>query len=146
MEKTVDLGKVVGPQGPQGVQGERGPQGETGPQGPQGERGPRGEAGYPVDYIPIASVHVATVPVSFDCAFVSHYSIKAGFTIRNDSDVEQTVSFGNANPTEGRFEPFVRVAARSAISASFAFSGDDPITVVSDNSAGVDVGGLFIFI
>lgn len=57
---TFDLGKVVGPQGPQGerglqglqgVQGERGPQGlqgiqgETGPQGEQGVQGPPGDPG-----------------------------------------------------------------------------------------------------
>ena len=39
---TFDLGKVVGPQGPQGIQGERGPEG---PQGIQGERGPEGPQG-----------------------------------------------------------------------------------------------------
>lgn len=41
----VNLGRVVGDQGPQGPQGPRGdpgPQGKTGPQGPQG---PQGEAG-----------------------------------------------------------------------------------------------------
>ena len=45
---TIDLGKVVGPQGPQGVQGARGPQGATGAQGPKGEQGiqgPQGETG-----------------------------------------------------------------------------------------------------
>ena len=42
---TIDLGKVVGPQG---VQGARGPQGATGAQGPKGEQGiqgPQGETG-----------------------------------------------------------------------------------------------------
>ena len=38
----VDLGNVVGPQGPKGDQG---PIGETGPQGPIGETGPQGPAG-----------------------------------------------------------------------------------------------------
>lgn len=60
---VVNLGSVIGPQGPQGIQGEtgatgpQGPQGETGatgatgPQGPQGEtgatgpQGPKGDAG-----------------------------------------------------------------------------------------------------
>lgn len=42
MATTVDLGKVIGPQGPQGVQGPQGPKGETGPQGPKGETGPAG--------------------------------------------------------------------------------------------------------
>lgn len=66
---TIDLGKVIGPQGPQGergpagpqgiqgergeagpqgiqgIQGEPGVQGERGPQGIQGERGPAGESG-----------------------------------------------------------------------------------------------------
>ena len=42
MATTVDLGKVIGPQGPQGLQGIQGPKGETGPQGPKGETGPAG--------------------------------------------------------------------------------------------------------
>lgn len=69
---TFDLGKVIGPQGPQGeagpqgpqgiqgpkgdtgaqgpqgiqgIQGETGPKGDTGPQGPQGEAGPQGIQG-----------------------------------------------------------------------------------------------------
>ena len=42
MATTVDLGNVIGPQGPQGVQGIQGPKGETGPQGPKGETGPAG--------------------------------------------------------------------------------------------------------
>ena len=56
----VDLGQVVGPQGPQGNTGAQGPQGEkgetgargpqgvkgdTGPQGPQGVKGDTGEQG-----------------------------------------------------------------------------------------------------
>ena len=50
-DSFVDLGKIVGPQGPQGEKGEQGlqgPQGEqgpVGPQGPQGEVGPQGEMG-----------------------------------------------------------------------------------------------------
>ena len=45
---TVDLGSVVGPQGPRGVTGAEGPKGETGAQGPKGDtgaQGPKGEAG-----------------------------------------------------------------------------------------------------
>lgn len=42
---TLDLGKVVGPQGPQGATGPAGPAGETGPAGPQGATGPQGPAG-----------------------------------------------------------------------------------------------------
>lgn len=38
----LDLGRVVGPQGPQG---EAGPQGDVGPQGPQGDTGPAGANG-----------------------------------------------------------------------------------------------------
>ena len=41
----IDLGKVVGADGPQGPQGIQGPAGETGPQGPQGPIGPAGEQG-----------------------------------------------------------------------------------------------------
>lgn len=40
--KTVDLGKVVGPQGPKGDTGATGPQG---PQGPKGDTGATGPAG-----------------------------------------------------------------------------------------------------
>ena len=51
---TIDLGRVVGPQGlqgetgpagPTGPAGEMGPAGPAGPQGPQGERGPQGSQG-----------------------------------------------------------------------------------------------------
>lgn len=39
---TVDLGRVIGPTGPQGP---KGPQGATGPQGPKGNTGPQGPQG-----------------------------------------------------------------------------------------------------
>ena len=45
---TVDLGSVVGPQGPRGETGAEGPKGETGAQGPKGDtgaQGPQGEQG-----------------------------------------------------------------------------------------------------
>ena len=45
---VVDLGNVVGPQGPKGEQGLQGPKGEQGLQGPKGEQGlqgPKGEQG-----------------------------------------------------------------------------------------------------
>lgn len=35
----VDLGNVIGPQGPTGATGPQGPTGATGPQGPQGPPG-----------------------------------------------------------------------------------------------------------
>ena len=41
----VDLGQVVGPQGPAGKTGPQGPIGNTGPQGPIGNTGPQGPAG-----------------------------------------------------------------------------------------------------
>lgn len=41
----VNLGKVVGPQGPKGETGAQGPRGETGPRGPQGVKGDTGETG-----------------------------------------------------------------------------------------------------
>ena len=43
--REVNLGNVIGPEGPQGETGPQGPQGETGPQGPQGEQGIQGETG-----------------------------------------------------------------------------------------------------
>ena len=48
--KVVDLGSVIGPQGPAGPagpQGETGPKGATGAQGPQGVAGPKGDTGTP---------------------------------------------------------------------------------------------------
>lgn len=45
---TVDLGSVIGPQGPKGETGPQGPKGDTGAQGPKGEtgaQGPKGETG-----------------------------------------------------------------------------------------------------
>lgn len=41
----VNLGRVVGPQGPKGDTGPQGPKGATGPQGPQGVKGDTGETG-----------------------------------------------------------------------------------------------------
>ena len=41
----IDLGEVIGPQGPQGARGPEGPAGATGPQGLQGATGPKGDAG-----------------------------------------------------------------------------------------------------
>lgn len=41
----VDLGEVVGPQGPKGNTGAQGPKGETGATGPQGPQGPKGATG-----------------------------------------------------------------------------------------------------
>lgn len=45
MATTVDLGKVIGAQGPQGSQGPQGPTGPTGPTGPQGPQGVQGNTG-----------------------------------------------------------------------------------------------------
>lgn len=45
MAREVDLGSIVGPQGPQGEQGPQGPQGEQGPQGPKGDPGATDAAG-----------------------------------------------------------------------------------------------------
>lgn len=42
---TINLGKVVGPQGPQGIQGAQGPKGDQGIQGPQGLKGDTGLQG-----------------------------------------------------------------------------------------------------
>lgn len=41
----IDLGSIIGPQGPKGDTGPQGPKGNTGAQGPQGERGPQGPIG-----------------------------------------------------------------------------------------------------
>ena len=53
----IDLGQVVGPQGPAGERGPQGPAGDPGPQGPAGERGPQGFLqlfpSIPVTYMPI---------------------------------------------------------------------------------------------
>lgn len=49
----VDLGNVVGPQGPKGDTGAQGPKGNTGAQGPKGDKGPIGETGPKGDQGPI---------------------------------------------------------------------------------------------
>ena len=45
MARDVDLGSVIGPQGPKGDTGPQGEKGETGAQGPQGEKGETGAQG-----------------------------------------------------------------------------------------------------
>lgn len=42
---VIDLGSVMGPQGPKGETGPAGPQGQTGPQGAKGDTGPAGASG-----------------------------------------------------------------------------------------------------
>ena len=75
---TIDLGKVVGPPGPQGEVGPQGPQGVQGPQGPQGTPGKDA----PVNtYLPYSG-GTMTGPVSM-----------GGFGI---SDVGQPVADGDA--------------------------------------------------
>lgn len=49
----INLGRVVGAQGPAGPQGETGPTGPQGLQGPQGIQGPQGEKGDPGEVGPI---------------------------------------------------------------------------------------------
>ena len=41
----VNLGRVVGPQGPKGATGPQGPKGDTGETGPQGPQGIKGDTG-----------------------------------------------------------------------------------------------------
>ena len=45
MAKTIDLGKVTGPQGPKGDTGATGPQGPKGDTGATGPQGPKGNTG-----------------------------------------------------------------------------------------------------
>ena len=45
MAQVLDLGNVIGPQGPKGDTGPQGPKGDTGPQGPKGDTGPQGPKG-----------------------------------------------------------------------------------------------------
>ena len=57
---TIDLGKVVGPQGPQGPEGPQGPQGI---QGPQGEQGPAGTPAPVGVYLPKDGSEAMTGPL-----------------------------------------------------------------------------------
>lgn len=45
MANVIDLGPVIGPQGPTGATGPQGPAGSSGPQGPKGDIGPQGAPG-----------------------------------------------------------------------------------------------------
>ncbi len=45
MAQELDLGSVIGPQGPKGDTGPQGPKGDPGEQGPKGETGERGPMG-----------------------------------------------------------------------------------------------------
>ena len=64
----VDLGSVVGPQGPAGDTGPQGPAGNTGPRGPQGpagDTGPRGPQG-PAGISPTFSVEGGHLYADYD--------------------------------------------------------------------------------
>lgn len=45
INKKLENGEFIGPQGPQGIQGEVGPVGPVGPQGPKGDKGEKGDKG-----------------------------------------------------------------------------------------------------
>lgn len=106
--KVVDLGSVIGPQGPAGPagpQGETGPKGATGAQGPQGVAGPKGDTGTPGKdgaagksaYQQAVDAGYAGTEAAFYAALVSlkdgPFLPLAGGTVAGDLSVG-TLSFG----------------------------------------------------
>lgn len=84
--KTVDLGRVVGPQGPKGDTGATGPQGPQGPKGDTGAQGPAGTTTWagitdkPSSFTPASHNHAAsqvtagTLPSGVKAATGTDYS------------------------------------------------------------------------
>lgn len=90
---TFDLGKVVGPQGPQGVPGDQGPQGVQGLQGPPGNDGitPNIQVGK-VSTLPAGSqATVERQAGSPDAAPVFDFGIPKGLDAENPGDMHKSI-------------------------------------------------------
>lgn len=94
---TLDLGQVVGPQGPQGPQGIQGPQGKAGPQGTAGANGitPHLQVGTVTTLDPDSSATVTRQADSPDAAPVFDFGIPRGHDSQNDGDMHS----GTYDPT-----------------------------------------------
>lgn len=86
---TLDLGQVVGPQGPQGPQGIQGPQGKAGPQGTAGANGitPNLQVGTVTTLDPDSSATVTRQADSPDAAPVFDFGIPRGHDSESDGDM-----------------------------------------------------------
>lgn len=90
---TIDLGKVVGPQGPQGETGARGPQGETGAQGPAGADGvtPNIQVGTTTTLAAGSAATVKRRAGSPDAAPILDFGIPKGADAVNPGDMTKAV-------------------------------------------------------
>lgn len=90
---TLNLGKVVGPQGPQGETGAVGPQGSPGPQGVSGANGitPNIQVGTVTTLDPDSSATVLRRAGSPDAAPVFDFGIPRGHDSVNDGDMRSAV-------------------------------------------------------
>lgn len=90
---SIDLGRVVGPQGAQGPKGETGPQGVAGPQGVSGANGitPDIQVGTVTTLTPGSNATVTRRAGSPDAAPVFDYGIPRGADSVNDGDMKSAI-------------------------------------------------------
>lgn len=90
---TIDLGRVVGPQGAQGPKGDAGPQGEAGPQGVPGTAGitPNIQVGTVTTLAAGSSATVTRQAGSPDAAPVFDFGIPEGADAVNPGDMMKSV-------------------------------------------------------
>lgn len=88
---TIDLGKVVGPQGPQGIQGPQGVQGVQGPQGVEGNDGttPNIQVGTTTTLAAGSSATVTRRSGSPDAAPIFDFGIPKGADAVNPGDMHK---------------------------------------------------------
>lgn len=137
---TLDLGQVVGPQGPQGPQGIQGPQGKAGPQGTAGANGitPHLQVGTVTTLDPDISATVTRQADSPDAAPVFDFGIPRGHDSQNDGDMHS----GTYDPTGKARDIFAYTdekVAEYAYSKTESLSGataalyEKPATAVPDD-------------
>lgn len=126
MGGILDLGQVVGPQGPQGPQGDTGPQGNTGPQGVQGANGitPNIQVGTVTTLAPGSDAYFTRQEDSPDAAPVFDVGLPRGADSVNDGDMKAAIY----DPTNKAQDIFAYAMPKNGGEFTGVASGVSPVS------------------
>lgn len=80
--ESLEIGPVIGKDGPPGEKGEKGDTGERGEQGTQGEKGERGPAGFSLESFDVIPTDERTIELRFDAGDTRHtYELEFPVTV-----------------------------------------------------------------